>query len=50
MKRRRTVVGCVLLSSDHGFRVEKRPVRTSLDVVDGAGLEINVEGAGDMFS
>jgi hypothetical protein len=49
-KRRLTIIGGVLLACDHGLRVEERPVRTSLDIIDDARLEIHVDGTRDVFS
>ena len=45
-----TVVGRILLSSNHRLRVEQRAIRTGLDIVDCAGLEVNVERAGDILA
>jgi hypothetical protein len=44
------VVGCVLLSSNHLFGVEKSTVGSSADFVDNVGLEITVDGTGNIFS
>jgi len=44
------VVGGVLLSSDHLFRVEKAAIGTSSDLIDNIGFEIAVDGARDIFS
>lgn len=30
--------------------MEKRPVRARLDTFDGAGLQVDVQGSGDVFS
>lgn len=45
-----TVAGSVFLASDKSVRVEKAPVRTSLDFIDHVGLEINVQRAGHVFA
>jgi hypothetical protein len=45
-----TIVGGVFLASDHGLRVEERPVGTGLHVVDNARLEVHIDGARDVFS
>lgn len=44
------VVGCILLSSDHLFRVEQGSVCTSSDFIDNVGLEIAVDGTGNVFA
>lgn len=45
-----TVVSGIFLSCDHGLRVEKRPVRTSLHVINDARLKINIERSRDVFA
>jgi len=45
-----TIIGGVFLAGDHGLRVEERPVRTGLDIIDDARLEIHVDGTRDVFS
>lgn len=45
-----TVVGRVLLSRNHRLRVEQGPVRTRLDIVDGARLKIDVERTGNVLA
>ena len=47
---RRTVVGGVLLARNHGLGVEKGAIGTSLDIVDAAGLEIDVKRARDVLA
>jgi hypothetical protein len=37
-----TVAGSIFLASDKSVRVEKAPIRASLDFIDHVGLEINV--------
>ena len=44
------VVGGVLLASDHVFWVEKTSVGASADFIDDVGLEITVDGSGDIFA
>jgi hypothetical protein len=44
------VVGRVLLAGDHLLRVEQAAVRAGADLVDDVGLEIAVDGAGDVFA
>jgi hypothetical protein len=46
---RLTVVRGVFLACDHSLRVEKRPVRTSLHVVNNARFKINIERPRDVF-
>jgi hypothetical protein len=44
------VVGRILLSSDHVLGVEEGAVSTSADLIDDVGLEIGVDGTGDVLS
>lgn len=44
------VVGRVLLSSNHLLRVEETAVCTSADLIDDIGLEIAVDGTGNVFA
>lgn len=44
------VVGSILLASDHLLGVEQTAVGTSADLVNNVGLEIAVDGAGDVFA
>ena len=44
------VVGSILLSSDHLLGVENTSVGTSTDFIDDVGLEIAVNGSGNIFS
>lgn len=44
------VVGSVLLAGDHHLRVEEVAVSTGADLVDDIGLQITVDGAGNMLS
>jgi hypothetical protein len=44
------VVGSILLSSNHLFRMEQAAVGTSSDLIDNVGLEIAVNGTWDIFS
>jgi hypothetical protein len=44
------VVGRILLARDHVLGVEKAAVRTGADLVDDVGLEIGVDGAGNVFA
>jgi hypothetical protein len=46
----RVVVGGVLLAADHLLRVEEGAVGASADLVNDVGLEIAVDGAGNVFS
>ena len=46
----RTVVGRVLLPRDHSLGVEEGAVRASLHIVDGTGLEVDVERAGHVLA
>ena len=45
-----TVVRGVLLPGDHRLRVEERPVRAVLHVVNDARLEIDVERSRDVLA
>lgn len=44
------VVGSILLASDHHLGVEKVSVSTSSDLVNDVGLEIAVDGSGNIFA
>lgn len=44
------VVGRILLSSDHLLRVKQGSVCTGSDLIDNVGLEIAVDGTGDVFA
>lgn len=44
------VVGRILLSSDHLFRMEKTAIGTGADFIDYVGLEITVDGSGNIFA
>lgn len=44
------VVGSILLASDHHLGVEKVSVGAGSDLVDDIGLEIAVDGAGDVLA
>jgi hypothetical protein len=44
------VVGSVFLSGDHHLGVEKAAVGAGADLVDDIGLEIAVDGAGDVLA
>ena len=44
------VVGSILLASDHHLGVEEVPVGTSADLVDDIGLEIAVDGTGNVLA
>jgi hypothetical protein len=44
------VVRGILLSADHLLGVEERAVRAGADLVDDIGLEIGVDGTGDIFA
>lgn len=44
------VVGSILLASDHLFGVEKAAVGTGADFVDHIGLQVTVDGTGNVFS
>lgn len=44
------VVGCVLLAGDHLLRVEQAAVGASADLINDVGLEIAVDGSGDIFA
>lgn len=44
------VVRGILLASDHHLRVEKVAVGTGADLVDDIGLQITVDGAGDILA
>jgi hypothetical protein len=44
------VVGGILLAGDHQLGVEEGPVGASADFVDDVGLEISVDGSGDIFA
>jgi len=44
------VVGGILLACDHLLRVEEGAVGAGADLIDDIGLEISVDGAGDVFS
>ena len=44
------VVGCILLSRDHLLRVEQSSVGTGADFIDDIGLEIAVDGSGNIFA
>lgn len=50
MSERRTVVRSILLSGDHALGMEEGTHRAGLDLVDDPWLEIDVEGARDIFS
>ena len=45
-----TVASSIRLSGNESLQVEKATVGTSLKLIDDIGLEVNVEGTGDMFS
>lgn len=44
------VVGSILLASDHHFGVEQVAVGTGADLIDDIGLEIAVDGTGNVFA
>lgn len=44
------VVGGILLASDHLLGVEQRAVGTGADLIDDVGLEIAVDGTGDVLA
>lgn len=44
------VVGGVFLAGNHVFRVEKRSVFTVPDFINDIGLQIDVEGSGNVFA
>ena len=44
------VVGSILLASDHHLGVEEVPVGTGADLVDDIGLEIAVDGTGNVLA
>ena len=44
------VVGGILLASDHLLRVEEAAVGAGADLIDNIGLEIAVDGAGNIFA
>jgi hypothetical protein len=44
------VVGSILLASDHLLGVEQASVGTGADLVDDIGLEIAVDGSGDVLA
>lgn len=44
------VVGSILLASDHHLGVEEVSVGTGADLIDDVGLEIAVDGAGDILA
>lgn len=44
------VVGGILLASDHLLRVEQAAVGTGADFIDDVGLEIAVNGTGNIFA
>lgn len=44
------VVGCILFSCDHLFGMEEASVCASADLIDNIGLEIAVDGSGDIFA
>jgi hypothetical protein len=44
------VVGGILLASDHVLRVEQAAVGTGADFIDDVGLEIAVNGTGNIFA
>lgn len=44
------VVGGILLAGDHLLGVEQRAVGTSADLIDDIGLEIAVDGTGDVLA
>lgn len=46
----RTIVGSVLFAGNESFRVEQAAVGASPDLIDDTGLEVNVEGAGNVFA
>jgi len=48
--REHTVICGVFFAGDHCFRVEKRPVRADLHVVDNTRLEIHVDRTGNVLS
>jgi hypothetical protein len=44
------VVGSILLAGDHLLRVEELTVGTSADLIDDVGLEIGVDGTGNVLA
>lgn len=44
------VVGSILLTGDHLFGVEERAVGTGTDLIDDIGLEIGVDGTGNVLA
>ena len=44
------VVGRVLLARHHVLRVKQVAVRAGADLIDHVGLEVTVDGAGDVFA
>lgn len=44
------VVGCILFSSDHLLGVKETSVCAGTDFVDDVGLEVAVDGSGDIFA
>ena len=46
----RTVVGSILLASDHLLGVEEVAVRTGPDLIDDIGLEVNVDRARNILA
>ena len=44
------VVGSILLASDHVLWVEKASVGAGSDLIDNVGLQIAVDGSGDVFA
>jgi hypothetical protein len=44
------VVGRILLAGNHLFRVEKATIGTGADLIDDVGLEIAVDGTGNILS
>ena len=44
------VVGCILFSCDHLFGMEEASVCAGADLIDNIGLEIAVDGSGDIFA
>jgi hypothetical protein len=44
------VVGSILLSGDHHLRVEEVAVRTGSDLVDDIGLQVTVDGTGNVLA
>lgn len=44
------VVGSIFLAADQQLGVEELPVVASADLINGRGVEVNEDGAGDMFA